>query len=222
MNKIVELSPLPIKQLRQGLFHYYPHVIRWELSPMTGAIDFISVDQSVDNGLVNLDKLSTLIDSQQELIDQGVKKALKESIAKALQIISVPFEKNDECWIVFQGKKEDVRTSFEVLNEFGIERDLATFPIAFPYLEENEKAEDYDWEQAIWKGTWAEVNIENLIRSIANRDFLYKPYVAPEVFVIHPRKQLVVNMYDYRGIDVLANEPQFLELFTNILVDSKM
>lgn len=222
MNKSIELSQLPIKQLRRGLFHYYPHVIRWELSSMTGAVDFVSIDQATDNGIIDLDRLGNLFDTKREVIDDRVKKALEEAIARALKIIPLPFEKNDECWIVFQGDKEDIRDSSEVMKECGIESGLQNFPMMFPYLEEHEKAVDYDWEQAIWKGMWTEVNIEKLIRAIANCEFLYKPYLLPEVFVIHPRKHLVINMYDYRGIDVLANEPQFLELFANVLVDCKM
>jgi hypothetical protein len=56
------------------------------------------------------------------------------------------------------------------------------------------------------------VNYKNIIKAISNQDFGDRnPNVMGEVFFVNTSKNLILNMYDDRGLDIIAKEKGTLE-----------
>lgn len=69
----------------------------------------------------------------------------------------------------------------------------------------------------------SEIIYPNIIKAIGNQDFSIQPYITDGIFFITPRKNVIFNMYDDRGADVIANNKEVLipiyKMFNNWILD---
>ena len=112
---------------------------------------------------------------------------------------------------------------FIVLNQYKIKRSkIRSSNYAFQQIAELKKSEvDYStvrqlyepddmWNRAISKVAIERINYENILKAIANTDFSREPRIDSQIFFINIDKMLLFNMYDDRGLDIVAKDIETL------------
>jgi hypothetical protein len=143
------------------------------------------------------------------------------ALERAIGIFNASFSPSDEVAIVYQigsdGRKKIKKRSFifkqvKTLDEATIEytdhRDI------YP--------ENLDYKRECWKRvtisgiTTEDINTEQLLKAAINTDFLTRfPQMNGECYLINKTKQIILNLYDDRGMDVVSTTKEALESLYN-------
>lgn len=80
------------------------------------------------------------------------------------------------------------------------------------------------WNRSILNTKTKYINYKNILSAISNLDFrLRTPQIGGEVFFINTTKNLILNMYDDRGLDIISKEKSTLapiyEKFNSWILD---
>ncbi|WP_114781804.1 DUF3885 domain-containing protein [Botryobacter ruber] len=132
-------------------------------------------------------------------------------------------EVNKRSTALFKASFSETDRVFIVLYQYKIKRSKIMFSnYAFQQIAEIKKSEvDYSivsqlyepddvWNRAIAKVTIERINYANILKAIANTDFSRDPKINSQVFFMNLDKMLVFNMYDDRGLDIVAKDIETL------------
>ncbi|MCH2042148.1 MAG: DUF3885 domain-containing protein [Saccharospirillaceae bacterium] len=139
------------------------------------------------------------------------------ALERAMSIFHAVFEQSDDIAIAYQifsdGRRKIKKRSF-------IFKQLDSIDDAKIELSDHREiySEDLDYKSECWKRATisgiktTEVNTEELFKAAINTDFSsLKPKLNGEFYLINRTKQLVLNLYDDRGIDVVSNRREPLD-----------
>lgn len=132
-------------------------------------------------------------------------------------------EVNKRSIALFRASFSETDRVFIVLNQYKIKRSKIRFSnYAFQQIAELKKSEvDYStvrqlyepddiWNRAISKVAIERINYENILKAIANTDFSREPRIDSQMFFLNVDKKLLFNMYDDRGLDIVAKDIETL------------
>jgi hypothetical protein len=133
----------------------------------------------------------------------------KEVYRRSIALFEASFNKNDKAFIVpnqYKIKRSKIKLSSYAFKQVA---DLKKSEVG--YLTRRQLYERDDlWNQAVAKVQIRRVTYQNILKAIANTDFPRVPRVNTEVFFINLDKKLVYNMYDDRGLDIVAKDMETL------------
>lgn len=140
------------------------------------------------------------------------------ALNRAMDIFEQVFATNDEISIVYQvylNRRNRIRKGnfiFKQINEI----EKRSVNITKHRILNNELFDciSYRWNKAVVSGMRTnEVNVRNILSGLINADFrTIQPSVKGECFFINHTKGIALNLYDDRGMDVVALERSALEL----------
>jgi hypothetical protein len=128
-----------------------------------------------------------------------------EQVSRATKLYEFTFAKVEDLILVSQdwkGGKEIAGRSFPLFKTPGI------FPTE---LVELLTLDVFPLEETNYRLTWMRISplafdAERMFQAIANREQLGSPKIRSGVYVIDPNNELIMHMYDDRGLDVIAVE----------------
>ncbi|MDN3652526.1 DUF3885 domain-containing protein [Thalassotalea ponticola] len=132
------------------------------------------------------------------------------ALQRAISIFNEVFKPDDSISIVFQmfsdGRRKVKKNSF-IFKQF-----LPSGKPQISYTEHKDiYSENIDYKRECWKRatfeniTPQDVNIEQILLSLINFDFpSRRPSSKGEVYFINHTRDIVLNLYDDRGMDVIA------------------
>jgi hypothetical protein len=132
------------------------------------------------------------------------------ALERAMSIFQASFEPSDEIAIAYQigsdGRKKIKKRSFIFKHVTDIDKANIQFSDHRDIYEESIEFKRECWKRVtISKITAADIDAEQLLNAAINTDFSSRsPHFKGECYFINKTKQLVLNLYDDRGMDVVA------------------
>lgn len=128
-----------------------------------------------------------------------------EGLNRAKELFYKIFCDCSELYFLYRNKKiklaDEIFTNITDLNKNEIET----------IKENGVYDEGFDTRLAVIKLNINRVKYENILRSINHTDFPQrKPRTLGEVYFIHIKKEIIFNMYDDRGLDIVATNKETL------------
>lgn len=178
-------------RLEQPLFHNWPYGLRFEIGPTD-----IEVWADFDKGLLDNDYF-------------------KVALERAIALFETAFLPNDHISLVYQcfsdGRRKIRKGSFLFkqiadLNartiKFSACRDIYTYELTF---------RRYCWRRvSISNLTTQHIGYKNILKAVSHCDFRSrrKPSICGEVYFINHTQDLVLLLYDDRGMDVVSSRKE--------------
>ncbi|MBQ4829988.1 DUF3885 domain-containing protein [Alteromonas sp. MMG017] len=185
------MDELDIK-LERPLFYKSPYGLRFEIGPPD-----VEIWQE-DNKTLNSEYFSL---------------ALK----RAISIFRSSFQTSDEIEVVYQigsdGRKKIKKRSFIFSQFAGIEKAKFVFSEHRDIYEENIEFKRECMKRVTFSNiTAADIDVEQLLTAAINSDFRTRfPHFKGECYIINKSKQIVMNLYDDRGMDVVSTSKAYLQ-----------
>lgn len=179
-------------KFERPLFYNSPIGLRFEIGP-----EEISLWKNYEHKLIN-------------------ESYFDEALARAVRIFDLVFDSNDSISIIYQiysdGRRKIRKGNFlfkkiaDVKNrviEYSDHRDIYTDTLDF---------KSYCWRRVCISGIKTkDIDARNLLQAMINTDFSVRgPSLRGECFFINHDKDVVLNLYDDRGMDVVAEEKDVL------------
>ncbi|GFD97381.1 hypothetical protein KUL156_63180 [Alteromonas sp. KUL156] len=182
----------PEIKLERPLFYKSPFGLRFEIGPS---------DKEIWN------------DESKSLNSEYFNVALE----RAMSIFQAVFQPNDDIAIAYQifsdGRRKIKKRSF-IFKQF---HSLENANIVLSNHRDI-YSEDLDYKSECWKRVTfsgiktTEINAAQLFKAAINTDFSsLQPQISGEFYIINKTKNLVLNLYDDRGMDVVSNQKEPLE-----------
>lgn len=147
-----------------------------------------------------------------------------EVVKRATILFEEVFKPEDEVLIVFKDHKK-IRLSYYLFKQI---ENLSKQEIAFK-TKENFYGEGGSYNIAILKIKCVRINYKNIITAISNSDFgdrepqLRNAVGSPSIHFINKTKNIIYNMYDDRGLDIISANIEILrsiyEKFNDWILD---
>lgn len=182
----------PDIKLERPLFYKSPYGLRFEIGPSDVEI------WKEDNKTLNSEYFSL---------------ALK----RAISIFRSSFQISDEIEVVYQissdGRKKIKKRCFIFRLFKGIERAKFIFSEHRDIYEENIEFKRECMKRVTFSNiTAADIDVEQLLTAAINSDFQTRfPHFKGECYIINKSKQIVMNLYDDRGMDVVSTSKVYLQ-----------
>ena len=180
----------PDLKIQKPLFYSWPIGIRYEIGP-----ENIALWQDQNKTTLN------------EVYFQ-------QSLERAIKIFERAFQASDDIAIIYQQYSDGRRRIRKRDYVFKQVRGLKSNNIIFSDVRNIYKLEfkSHCWKRAyISKITVKDINYKNIFISQTNTDFSTRiPSMSGECFFINMSKDLILNLYDDRGMDVIATSPETL------------
>lgn len=179
-------------KFERPLFYNSPIGLRFEIGP-----EEISLWKNYEHKLIN-------------------ESYFDEALARAVRIFDLVVDSNDSISIIYQiysdGRRKIRKGNFlfkkiaDVKNrviEYSDHRDIYTDTLDF---------KSYCWRRVCISGIKTkDIDARNLLQAMINTDFSVRgPSLRGECFFINHDKDVVLNLYDDRGMDVVAEEKDVL------------
>lgn len=179
-------------KFERPLFYNSPIGLRFEIGP-----EEISLWKNYEHKLIN-------------------ESYFDEALARAVRIFDLVFDSNNSISIIYQiysdGRRKIRKGNFlfkkiaDVKNrviEYSDHRDIYTDTLDF---------KSYCWRRVCISGIKTkDIDARNLLQAMINTDFSVRgPSLRGECFFINHDKDVVLNLYDDRGMDVVAEEKDVL------------
>lgn len=141
--------------------------------------------------------------------DTDTEEYFKEVYRRSIALFEASFNKSDRAFVVLNQYK--IKRSKIKLSSYAFKQIADLKKSEVGYLTRRQLYERDDlWNQAVAKVQIKRVNYQNILQAIANTDFLREPRVNTEVFFINLDQKLIFNMYDDRGLDIIAKDMETL------------
>lgn len=139
------------------------------------------------------------------------------ALKRAISIFRASFELSDEIEIAYQigsdGRKKIKKSSFIFDQLKSIEKANFVFSEHRDIYEENREFKSECIKRVSFSNiTVADIDVEQLLTAAINTDFHTRfPYFKGECYIINKSKQIVLNLYDDRGMDVVSTSKAHLQ-----------
>lgn len=133
----------------------------------------------------------------------------KECLFRAIQIFETAFEPTDEIYLIiysFKRKKHKIRRGNFIFKQI---KDLDFANIFFRRINQLYEPGDRTdrWNRAIILTEINKIDYEQILEGQINTDFWKRsPRICEEVFFVNINKRIVFNIYDDRGLDIIATD----------------
>ncbi len=145
-------------------------------------------------------------DLQTNEVDEGY---FKNVINRASVLFESAFEPNDNLYIVileYKFKKRRIHVNNYIYRHI---KDIDHKSISYSKIS-NYRENIYN--KACLKVNASQVDYRNILKSIAYTNFpLGEPWTRKEIYFINIEKKLIFNMYDDRGLDIIAESKEILQ-----------
>lgn len=134
----------------------------------------------------------------------------EKCLHRAIEILETAFEPTDKIYLIinsFKWSKQKIRRGNYIFKQM---KDFDFKDILFRTVNQLYNTEKNDrWNQAVILTETNKVDYKNILRGQINTDFRRrKPYIGEEVFFVNLNKKLVFNVYDDRGLDIIATDKE--------------
>ncbi|MDP3533169.1 MAG: hypothetical protein Q8S31_07800 [Alphaproteobacteria bacterium] len=200
--------------LRLGLYYIHSPSIRFKLSEYGGSLDILWNNASAMNDFSPKDPDSIDIDEILEksyLLDKIMKKyrleikttksrKMYQARIRALKIINFLFKDKEDIYIVIQGNQREIqkRAKHIIYNLKGPKVHSNFISIKYPYEEEEEECNIYF--RSLFRHRFSDLKLNSLLKKIIYNSFLREIY-----FISTCNPNIIINIYDDLGIDVVAH-----------------
>lgn len=139
------------------------------------------------------------------------------ALTRALDLFETIFALDDEISIIyhlFLDRRNKIRKSNYLFKQIkDIEKREVTCTKYRSLDTENYDCISYRWNKAVISGlNTKDINVKNILLGLINIDFGERqPFVKGRCLFINHTKDIVLNLYDDRGMDVVALEKRALE-----------
>jgi hypothetical protein len=132
----------------------------------------------------------------------------KEVNKRASDLFEAVFDSSDEVYVVinkYKRRKSRIHLSSYVFKQL---ENFRKKQVCFYTKKHLYEKSSYDlWNRAIVKIKAANINHKSILKAIGNTDFPTRnPRINGEIHFINLTKKLVLNMYDDRGLDIIAKD----------------
>jgi hypothetical protein len=182
----------PKIKLERPLFYKCPYGLRFEIGPSDKKI------WNENNDTLNGEYFSI-------------------ALQRAMSIFGAAFEPNDDIEIAYQifsdGRRKIKRRSFIFKQVKSLDKANIEFSDHKDIYEENLDYKCEHWKRVtISNITAADIETEQLLKAAINTDFSSRtPHFIGECYLINITKQLVLILYDDRGMDVVSSNKDQLQ-----------
>lgn len=130
---------------------------------------------------------------------------------RAIQIFETTFEPTDEIYLIinsFKWKKRKIRRGnfiFKQINNLDFENIL--YMRIHQLYQPGDKTDR--WNQAIMLTETKLIDYKQILSGLINTDFGSRsPRISEEVFFVNINKRIIFNLYDDRGLDIIATNKE--------------
>ncbi|MFO1443929.1 DUF3885 domain-containing protein [Bacillus sp. Bva_UNVM-123] len=141
----------------------------------------------------------------------------KEMHYRAKSILKFLFKDNDTIWLIasvsnhIDYKGIDLPNIKRFLRNKKLIYDVKCKTVPFEYDEEDTEMRTIQYSLKVNK---EDIRLDYLIRAIGNKDFLRKPRINGNLYIVNETKGVLFHMYDDRGCDVFSlDEDTLLPLY---------
>lgn len=202
--------------LQAGIYYAWPYGIRYRMSEWSGDTDFLDnhpeILPNVSRDYMS-DELSAAMDTVEEKYGAEIAKERNEHLTQACDrattVLDKIFNKEDKVHIICLDYEESIAKSQLQLEEaLSNTTSVKTFDTPSPYDDINAS-----FKQIWYEVAYSDVAWDKIVRTIAYKDFPGCGFegTSAEIFFINPKEHVIINMYDDRGLDVIAKTPAYLE-----------
>ena len=145
---------------------------------------------------------------------RGDDKYFKSCQARGISLFESCFEPNDKIFLIvneYRRRKQKIKFGNYAFKQItGLRKD----EIEYRKLKQRyEPGDKFDvWNQAIIKTSAGNVSHKNIIIGLSNTDFWPRsPRIDQEIFMVNLNKELIFNMYDDRGLDVIGANSEIIK-----------
>jgi hypothetical protein len=151
-------------------------------------------------------------------IDYSDNRYIQFAYIRSILLFEEIFSPNTEIYLIVN---EHIETDYitkenhgtNVFNEYLIDKnkidEVDCVKLPYCYQEEGEEIEFNTYRYCL-SCKVRDVNYRGLIASIANQDMGIKPSTNDEVYFINKNEKIIYNLYDDRGLDIVAKEKENL------------
>ncbi len=180
------LKQFPTLKIARPLFYNWPIGLRFEIGPSN-----LGVWDSSKNGVLN-------------------EKYFSQALERAIQLFESIFSFHDECTVIYQqfsdGRQKIRKSNFLFRQIENIDEGKVKFKNIRNIYNLNYKS--HCWRRVtISNILTSHINYKNILAALINTDFPpRRPRTYGEYFFIHNAKDIILNLYDDRGMDVIATD----------------
>jgi hypothetical protein len=129
-----------------------------------------------------------------------------ESFNRANELFYKVFCNCDELYFIYRNRKIKFNDKiFKNIIGFN-KKEICIFN------EKNVYEENFNSQLAVTKVNISEINYKEILESINNTDFSFrKPRTDGEIYFIHIKDEIIFNMYDDRGLDIVGTNKEIIK-----------
>ena len=145
--------------------------------------------------------------------ETGTEEYFLEVVNRANTLFQAAFNPEDVVYFVlydYKSKRSRIRFSNYGFKQI---KDLRRNEISYSKLRQLYYPDDRldIWNTAVLKLTTDRINFKNILTAIGHTDFPSRqPGIGQEIYFININKKLIFNMYDHRGLDIMAADIETL------------
>jgi hypothetical protein len=200
LNKYLDTS-FPNLKLQKPLFYSWSNGLRFEIGP---------------------ESMPTMRDAEKSILNLEY---FKEALDRAVKLFEYTFNKDDKIILVCQryarNKQKIKKRSFclHAINNLKLKK-MESFKLRNLYPEDEYNTKKEHWHRVAVHLKRDEMDYIRILKRLTLFDFGAN---GPEVYFINQTKNLIFNLYDDRGLDIIASEKKDLkniyQKFNNWILD---
>jgi len=204
----------PDLTLSLGLYYSNYPTVRFDLSQWMGDISYLEDTSGLitKEGFLDFEKFEEQKAIHSAEIAKVRQKHLNQACERAMAILNALFYLEGKCLLVIQNYQsylaEDIKKLTGCFPESYLSDGYKEATL-FPYNDEDMIEELKPWERMTWKILAHGIKFKKLIELIIYQDYSNEGESFPhksDIFFIEPIQQVICNIYDDRGMDVLGNK----------------
>ena len=188
LNKYLDTS-FPNLKLQKPLFYNWKNGLRFE---------------------IGLESVPTMKDPEKDIVNLEY---FEKALERAIKLFKYAFHDNDEIIIVCQRyskNREKIKKNslfLRAINNLKT-KGIESFKLRNLYSEDGYGTKKEHWHRIAIHLNTSEVDYTTILKRLTYLDF---GAVGPEVYFINKTKNIIFNLYDDRGLDIIASDKKDLE-----------
>jgi len=165
------------------------------------------------NGLrfeIGLESMPTMNDYEKNIVNLEY---FEKALERAVQLFEYAFHTNDEVIIVCQRyskNRQKIKKNslfINAINDLKL-KDIESFKLRNLYIEDGYDTKQEHWHRIAIHLNTNDVNYKTILKRLTYFDFGAS---GPEVYFINKTKNIIFNLYDDRGLDIISTDKKNLE-----------
>jgi len=179
----------PKLKLQKPLFYNWKYGLRFEIG-----LESLSIMKDSEKGVLNLEYF-------------------QKALNRAKELFQYVFDEDDEMILVCQRYSENRQKikkysfCFTAIKNIK-QKKVESFKLRDLYVEDGYDTKQEHWHRIAVHLRTCELDYTDILRRLTYTDF---GAYGPEVYFIHKNKNIIFNLYDDRGLDIIAAQKEDLE-----------